>query len=48
MGVRKKEMGVRTLMVRGEGGGAGFKEVVGLLTAPQKGGGKSIDRRTYS
>jgi hypothetical protein len=42
----KKEMGVRTLMLRGEGGM--FKEVVGLATSPQQGGGKSIDRRMYS
>jgi hypothetical protein len=32
-------------MVRG---GAGFKEVVGVPTSPQQGGGKSIDRRMYS
>ncbi len=40
----KKDMGVTTLMVRG----GGVKEVVGLPASPQKGGGKGIDRRTYS
>ncbi len=31
----KKEVGVRTLMVRGGGGGGGLKEVVGLPASPQ-------------
>ncbi len=40
--------GDRGKNTRGEGGrGGGFKEVVGLPTSPQQGGGKSIDRWTY-